>query len=320
MKKTAKILEKMIYINRNKIKNNSIYDNFNSFQFFKYHNFEHQTEGNNLPFIYGSNIYATTGISMTKFMKEKGFITCATQNSCNKELFDWSDSSFHQLKFSDWDHENFALFCDPNYEDKSNVWAIVDGKSSVVRKCFYGSDSFDYSFDYVSQFLEAYKNERKFFKLMIGDGHESTLEVVKFIDNSLSQFLEKILNDYSDDKTAIIIMSDHGAQMPGPYDILFYKEKNMEKYLGTLFLILPKNVGNNTTNLENIFYNQQKFVTTFDLHDTLLDMINVEKMEYPQMDNLKGQSIFNKINGTIKNCEGFKVELQNCFCKLYNNK
>ena len=320
MKKTTKIIEKMLYLNRDKNKDNSVYDNYNAFQFFKYHNFDSYTIGNNLPFIYGSNMHALTGISMTKFMKEKGFITCATHNSCNKELFDWEDSSFRQLEFSDWDHENFALFCDTNYEDKSNVWDIFGGKSSMLRRCFYGRDSFEYAFDYVSQFLEAYKNERKFFKIMLGDAHELTMEVVKFIDNKLAPFLEDIINNYSDDKTAIILMSDHGAQFPGPYDILFHKEKKMELYLGVFLLILPKNSNNNTINHENIFYNQQKFITTFDIHDSLLDMINIEKMKYPQMDNIKGQSLFEKINGSKRSCKTYKEELNDCYCKSFSNK
>jgi len=320
MKKTTKIIEKMLYINRNKVQNNSIYDNYNSFQFFKYYNFDANTIGNNLPFIYGSSHKATSGISMTKFMKEKGFITCMTHNSCNKELFEWNEEAFKEFEFAEWDHENLALFCDSNYEDKNNIWAIVDGKSSVVRKCFYGKDSFEYNFEYVSQFLEAYKNERKFFKLMIGDGHESTLEVVKYIDNTLSKFLENILNNYSDDKTIIIVMSDHGAQMPGLYDIILYKERIMEKFLGCFFLILPKKNNNNITNYDNIFYNQQKFITTYDLHDTLLDAINVDKLKYPKMDNEKGQSLFEKINGKKRDCSKFPGEIETCFCESYANK
>ena len=162
MKKTAKILEKMLYINKDIYKNDSIYDNYNSFQFFKYYNFDSHTFGNNLPFIYGSNTLSKTGISMTKFMKEKGFITCATHNFCNKELFNWNMTNYKQFEFSNWAHENFALFCNPLYEDKLHKWAVVNGKCSVVRRCYFGRDSFEYTFDYVSQFLEAYKNERKF--------------------------------------------------------------------------------------------------------------------------------------------------------------
>ena len=313
LKKSSKVIEKMLYKNKKK---EELYKNFNAFQFFKYYNFEGHTRGNNMPFIYGNSQFASTGISMTKFLKEKGYITCATQNSCNKELFDWSNSYFKDFEFSDWDHEMFALFCDPNYEDKKNKWSIVNGKCAAIRRCFYGRDSFDYSFDYVAQFLEAYKDERKFFKFMAGDGHEITLEVIKYIDNSLSKFLNMLLTNYTDDKTAIIIMSDHGAQMPGPYDAMFHIERWMEKYLGVFFLILPEK--RNNVNYDNIYYNQQKFVTTYDIHDTLLDMINVNKMKYKKMDNKKGQSIFSKIDGTKRNCGRYKNEIKNyCYCKRY---
>ena len=94
----------------------------------------------------------------------------------------------------------------------------------------------------------------------------------------------------------------------------------MELYLGVFLLILPKNSNNNTINHENIFYNQQKFITTFDIHDSLLDMINIEKMKYPQMDNIKGQSLFEKINGSKRSCKTYKEELNDCYCKSFSNK
>jgi hypothetical protein len=115
MKKTSKIIEQMLY---NSTTKNDSYKNYNSFQFFKYHNLEGATMGNNFPFIYGNSQYASSGISITRFFKEKGYITCFTHNSCNKEIFDWYDSYYKNFEFSDWDHENVALFCDTNYEDK----------------------------------------------------------------------------------------------------------------------------------------------------------------------------------------------------------
>lgn len=321
LKKSSKLIEQLLYSNKiNKINNNinptdESIKNFNSFQFFKYYNFNGFTRGNNMPFIYGSSENAFTGISMTKFYKEKGFITCMTHNSCNKEIFDWEDYFYREFEFSDWDHENVALFCDTNYEDKANKWKMVYGKTSIYRKCFYGKDSFEYNFEYVNQFLEAYKNERKFFKLMIVDGHEMTMEVIKFIDDSLTKFILNILNNYSTDKTAIMIMSDHGSHMPFIYDAILYEEKNFEVHMGSFFLILS---GNNTNILENLYYNQQKFLTPYDLHDTLLDMINVNKFLYPQMDNNKGQSLFEKINGKERNCGAFHEEIMgDCFCKKY---
>jgi len=311
LKKTSKVIEKMLYSNKNKEKK---YQKFNAFQFLKYHVFKENTMGNNFPFIYGNYMNKKTGISMTKFFKEKGFITASTYNSCNREIFDWEKNQYKNLIFTGWDHENFAMFCDTNFIDKKKKWSITKGKNSVIRKCLYGKDSFEYEFEYILQFLEAYKNERKFFKIGFGDAHEGTLEVIKYIDEPLANFLEKILTKYFDDKTAIFFLSDHGAHILGFHDILFYKEKTIEKFLAMLFIILPEN--NDNYNKTAISINQQRLITPFDIHDTLLDMINIEKKKYPQMID-KGQSLFKEINGLKRTCENYDKQIPEdvCFCK-----
>ena len=140
------------------------------------------------------------------------------------------------------------------------------------------------------------------------------MEVVKYIDESLANFLEIILAKYFDNKTAIIFLSDHGAQMVGFQDLLFYNEKLIEKYLAMLFIILPEN--NKKYNKTAININQQRFITPFDIHDTLLDMINIDKKKFPQMIN-KGQSLFEEINGLERNCKNYDNQIPNefCFCK-----
>ena len=60
----------------------------------KYHTFIDNTIGNNFPLIYGTTPEIKKGISMTKFFKSKGFIhLAATHNSCNREIFDWENTS-----------------------------------------------------------------------------------------------------------------------------------------------------------------------------------------------------------------------------------
>lgn len=104
--------------------------------------------------------------------------------------------------------------------------------------------------------------------------------------------------------------------MPGPYDVLFYEEKIFEKFLGLLLIILPNS---GKFNSENILYNQQQLITVYDIHDTLLDMININKYDYKNMNLNKGQSIFYKINGMKRNCEKYKGEITSefCFCENY---
>lgn len=310
-KKTSNLIEKMLYNNKNK---ENKYKKYNAFQFMKYHVFKGYTIENNFPFIYGNYKNNITGISMTKFFKDKGFITASTFNSCNRELFDWDRRLFKNIIFSGWDHENFAMFCDTNFVDKKAQWSIVKGKNSILRKCLYEKDSFEYEFEYILQFLEAYKNQRKFFKICFGDGHEATMEVVKYIDESLYNFVTIILEKYFDDKTAIIFLSDHGAHLVGFQDIFFQKEKTIEKFLGMFFMILPEN--NYNYNITALGINQQRFITPFDIHDTLLDMINVDKKKYHQMID-KGQSLFQEINGLERFCSNYDNNIPEnlCFCK-----
>ena len=314
LKKSTKLIEKILFTNKRREENFKIY---NAFQFFKYHNFDGYTQGNIIPLFYGNKLSSKKGISFVKFLNERGYITAAAHNSCNREIFDWNMKKM-KIVFANFDHENVGMFCDPNFEDKNDIWSIVRGKCSIFRRCFYGRDSFDYNFEYILQFLETYKDEKKFFRISIADSHEGTTEVIKFIDNAFSTFLLKILNNYFDEKTAIIIFSDHGAHMPGPYDILFNEEKVFEIYLGILFIIIP-NIDN--YNLTNILYNQQQFITTYDIYYTLLDMINVNKYKYKNLDLNKGQSLFYKINGTQRNCNNYPKEItQNfCFCENYNS-
>ena len=310
LKRTTKLIEKLLYSNKKREKK---FKNLNAFQFFKYHNFNGATQGNIYPLFFGNNLFSHKGISIVKFFNERGFVTAAAHNSCNKEIYDWENFD-KNITFDTYDHENVALFCDTNYEDKIEKWSIRKGKSTVLRRCFYGRDSFDYNFEYILQFLEAYKTERKFFRVSFGDGHEATTEVIKYIDYSLSLFIQKILDNYFDDKTSIILLSDHGAHIPGPYDILVYEEKIIENYLGLFIFIIPDNNNND----QNIFYNQQMMITTYDIHDTLLDMINVNKYKYNEMNSLMGQSIFLKINGTMRNCQKYKEYITDEFCVCIN--
>jgi hypothetical protein len=310
LKKSTKIIEQILYTNKNKEKQ---FQNYNAFQFFIYHNFNGVTQGNFFPIFYGNNRKSLKGISILKFFNEKGFITAAAHNSCNKEIFDWPKVN-KSVEFSEFDHENVAMFCDPNFEDKNHKWSMRSGKSSIFRKCLYGRDSFKYNFEYILQFLEAYKNERKFFRITFGDGHEGTNEIIKYIDNSLSSFILKILKNYFDDKTALIILSDHGPNIPGPYDILFYEEKMTEQFLGLLLFIIP-NV--EKYNSSDILFNQQQFITTYDIHDTLLDMININKYKNKNILSNKGQSLFKKIKRKSRSCLNFTVEIKDCFCQNY---
>ena len=60
----------------------------------------------------------------------------------------------------------------------------------MYRRCLYGKDTFEYSLDFGTNFINAYKDKPKVLNLELIDMHEPTGEVVKFMDSKLEAFLE----------------------------------------------------------------------------------------------------------------------------------
>ena len=317
MKKIKEVLEEMLYSkkvenNNHNEKVNEKYKRYNSFQFIKYQNMPGTTSPNMFPLFYGVPLGDNTGISLTKFFKEKGFITANTINSCYRDLFHigWA---FMNKTIENFDHENMPMFCDTNFLDPQMIWAYQQGENAIFRKCIYGRDSYEYMFEYMTQFLEAYKNERKYMRMCFSDAHEATQHLIKHVDEPLYNFLNLILDKYSDDNTAIIFLSDHGGKLPGPYAVLFIEEWKFESELSSLFLILPVN---NTKYDKNIILNNEKrFLSCYDFYSTILDYLNINKAEIKEIRQEYGQSLLTPINGMKRDCES--VGIKNCYCHNY---
>ena len=239
---TSNLLSKYLITNindeENSEKNNL--NNINAYQFLKYNNFRPSTQVNILPMFYGDSMKSQQGTSLIKYFKEKGYITGGSENICHKELFLLEEDKNKDVIFESFDHENFAMFCDPNYNPPNNRVSLFKGLFSMMRRCLYGKDTFDWVFEFGYKFLEKYKNERKFLRLGFIDGHEGTMEAVKYLDDSLYKFLDFYIKNYFSNSTAIFIASDHGENMVSIHHLLNSDEFLYERTLGTFFLLLPK--------------------------------------------------------------------------------
>ena len=315
MKKLKKIFEEMLYskniANQEKANNaNNKYRKFNSYQFIKYQNIEGTTPFNMFPLFYGVPINDKTGVPIVKYFKEKGFITANTVNSCYSDLYYVTNLD---IELMNYDHENVPMFCDTNLLDPDMIWAYEQGENSIFRKCLYGKDSHVYMIEYMTQFLEAYKDQRKYMRLSFQDGHEATMQVIKYLDEPLTNFLNLIVDKYSDNKTAIIFLSDHGGNLPGPYAVLFVEEFYFEKQLSSLFLLLPEN---NTKYDKNIVLrNEKRLLSNYDVYHTMLDYINVNENELHGFRKNYGQSLLTEINGMKRDCK--TIGVNNCYCHNY---
>ena len=296
-------------INNNEIKK---IKNYSSYQFLKYHSMAPWTCINIDPMFYGRNYYNSNGgKSIITQLKKKGFITAQSINMCTKEFYDIDIEEDYTLPYENYDHENYGLFCDPNTFEPKNYFGPFKGPYSFKKRCLYGKDSFEYVFEYGKKFLESYKNQKKFIRLGFIDAHEGSMELIKYIDNSLFNFLIYFLDNdiFNFKKNAIFIISDHGNNMLGIYNAFGFEDFMIEKTLGVLFLILP-NFNQDLFNESNLVFNEQKFITPYDIYYTLNDMIN--ELNFL---NLYKHSLFIQINGLVRNCYSYSdLRKKTCSC------
>ena len=296
LKKTLKFFEKfMNYKGVSRKKNPQ--EQFHSFQFFKYYTFRFCTSYNFPLLLYG-RVRNRNIVKITKYLKENGYITGYSGDACNKD----NTRTLHNLTNEEvYDHQ--FIICDPNSESIN----------SVSIRCLYGKKTIEHLLEYSNQFWRKYKDNRKFFLVVSNDGHEGTLEVVKYDDNIIFNFINNLFNDNLLNNTSIILLSDHGDKMPSiyyPYD--FYR---IEGQLPMLYMIINdrKNISYEEQ-YKYIYKNQQTFITAYDIYNTIGNLIFGDKY-----DNIKnktsyhdtpksqyGKSLFYKINQKARNPQFYK--------------
>ena len=118
-----------------------------------------------------------------------------------------------------------------------------------------------------------------------------------------------------------MIASDHGTQLPGPWTLIGSQDYMIERTLGTLFFMIPNDERLYKNNLYNdIAYNQQMFITPFDIHDTLVQIAVGDNKDYQFAYSKRGQSLLKVINDIDdRYCESkkFRYRIQSYDCQCH---
>ena len=262
---------------------------FHSFQFFKYHSFFGYTSFNYPILFYGQKrLENNPKHPISYYFKQNGFITCNVIDFCEYE----NARTYHNFTQDEvFDHQ--YLSCDLNDEELS---------SNFIR-CLYGKQNMEHFLEYIEQFWRKYKDNRKYVSLFTNHGHEGTLNVIKYQDDIIANFFNRLFDDNLLKDTSIIFLSDHGAGMPSIYYI--YDFYNIEIFLPSLYIFVNdrKNISYETQ-YKYIHENQQNLITGFDIYNTLGNILYGDKYDnIPnktlEIDSFKssfGISLFNRIN------------------------
>jgi hypothetical protein len=216
--------------------------NYNVYQFFKYHSLGSFTHINVQPMFYGNSMISNKGIEFIKYYKENGFITGFSLGMCSPEVFNDKYSTYTKnVEKINWDHESNVLFCDPNFYDKEFGGTSYKGSNCFSKRMLYGKQVNEIQIEYAKQFWEKYKDFQKMFKLCSMDGHEDKSETIKLLDEPLTNFLNKLYLDNILYNISIFIVSDHGLFMPRIH-LLFSKEQFIhDKNLPLMLLFYDNN-------------------------------------------------------------------------------
>ena len=288
LKKTLTFFESFIsYKGKNNEKHKN--QNFHSFQFFKYHSFLGYTPENFPKLFYGNDQrYAKDFVRITRYLRQNGYVTSYATDYCQKD----NGRTTHNLsKDQLYDHQ--LLLCDPN---------VIDS-NSLIKRCLYGEITSYHLYEYTNQFWRKYQSNRKFSLIAVNDGHEGTLEVIKYTDEIIYNFLNSLYKDDLLKNTSIFLMSDHGSGMPSVYYL--YDFFQLEMRLPMLFIII--NDRENVNYDKQYFYiheNQQTFISAYDIYNTISNIIYGDnytniKNKNNNHDTPKspyGKSLFEKIN------------------------
>ena len=312
LKKTTKFIEKFM---KNKADND-----YKSYQFMKYTTFDAFTQMSAQPMFYGEKMDPKTsnGTFILKYMKQRGFITGQSIDLCSRELFVTMNNCLNKVEFSDFDHENVAMFCDANYYNRDYPYPFLQGGFSIIRRCLYGRDAFEYVLEYGQKFWEAYPDNKKFLRIGFIDAHEQSEEVIKYMDEPLTLFLENLFKKNLLKNTAIFFVSDHGNGMYGFYRDIKADDFLFERTLAFWFMILHGY--KDKEGINNLKENMQTLLTPYDIHDTLSDIIFDEvNMDVHTRENL-GYSVFRKIDAKNRTCMKYTEWPldEMCHCRIPN--
>ena len=271
---------------------------FHSFQFFKYHSFNGRTSGNYPRLFYGNMREVKKITRMTKYFKENGFITNHCGHLCQKD----NARTLHNTTSDElYDHQ--MLLCAPN----------VLRYYKPTRKCLYGKDDVGFLLEYSEQFWRKYQNNRKFSTIVINSAHEGTMEVLKYLDEIIYNYLFSLYKDNLFKDSSIFLLSDHGVGVESIY--YAFKFFALEAELPMLYIII--NDRKNITYQDqyfNIQKNQQTFITAFDIYNTINHLLYGDNYKFiqnltdenPTPKSSLGISLFEYINAKTRKAKEYE--------------
>uniref|UniRef100_A0AC34QR95 Uncharacterized protein n=1 Tax=Panagrolaimus sp. JU765 TaxID=591449 RepID=A0AC34QR95_9BILA len=150
----------------------------------------------------------------------------------------------------------------------SCYWSLTFRRSTTG--CYDRRPLHEIQFEYLSEFLKGYENKRKFAWWWTQDLSHDDLNKIGAIDLDFREFLEK--HEKLLEKSIVIVFSDHGHRYAEIRETVIGR---LEARLPFLTIRIPKELREkHSWIVENLKLNSKTMTTQYDLHQTLLHVLD----------------------------------------------
>lgn len=144
------------------------------------------------------------------------------------------------------------------------------------------------------------------------DGHESTNENMKNLDQPLESYLKKNLKRFIDDDWGIVFYSDHGNHCSALNMIFNLDDMSKDKLLPFLTVILPRDTSNKYK--KGLKESENEIISPFDINQMLASLAGVYSKTEAYTKQIDVFTYDRESMGT-RQCSDLKIVEGECKCK-----
>ncbi|XP_046571791.1 uncharacterized protein LOC124279953 [Haliotis rubra] len=168
-----------------------------------------------------------------------------------------------------------------------------------------------YMLDYLKDFFVNYNNVSKFaFGFSVELTHWDN-NPGEYMDRDLVEFLQLFQKKGYLDNTMLVVMGDHGARYSKVRNTV---QGKLEERLPMMSLVLPPWFRHEYPKANAALKRNSKRLTTpFDIHETFLDLLNLERLTVPINPEQRGMSVLRDIPDN-RTCASARIDIHWCAC------
>lgn len=198
------------------------------------------------------------------------------------------------------------------------VFLYLENKKLNMQKsstmCYKNKPRHMLTVDWLKQFISQYSKKRKFMFSFIAELCHEYPNFLSYGDDDFQQFLKWLKDNGHLDDAILIFFSDHGARID---EIRNTYIGRIEVRMPIMHIVLPPKLKRKFPALaENLAINTERLSVPFDLHQTLVDILNNNFNEPTKLyvnDKLRGISLFQPLPSD-RSCADAWIPENYCAC------